>query len=259
MVTDPKRREWLGCAPSPRFAPLIELSTNSLPSAYLKARGAADDLTIQRLVSEDFFHIAHALSLLFEHDANTILQDLLGDYFPLIAGQNHQIDHVGRELFGPLSFYLPLLEQIAPRLGLIYLSDLTFASTTVAEELQRRDPGLKGVTIARVYFQNLADSRTGCIELFQVFQHLKATQERISAKLDPIDHLAIRIDTLQAVQQIHHRIHELTSDRFRCNRKELSSNRRDRTIHTKALMRDAPQGPFHKILEFIYYGSRLED
>ena len=269
----PVEQEWLNCTPSDRFAPLIELSIQSLPGyqerlvPYFTARGVQDNAAIESLAQEDLFHIAHALSILFEQDQTSVLHELLGEHFFLIEGSTVQIDHVGRELLGPLSFYLPLLDSVAPQLGLLHLRDLVFPSTQVVKTLQQYDPMLQGVTIGRVYFQSPQTGHISCLELFQAAPHdesapqcIEATQERLSLLVNPasdsicpIDHLAIEMGTVEEIHQVHARIHELASDTLLPNQNNVSTNPGDGSTNTKALLRDSTETTFNKIVEFVHY------
>ena len=258
-----------------RFNPLLSLSSSSLFAwqelwvSYLNARGVNDPAAMEQLCREDLLHIAQALSLLFEEDPTRTLAHFLGEHSHLMEGHRAEIEHVGRELFGPISFYLKLLGQIAEQLDLGYLSDLVFPSTEVVKLLQKQDSGLKDITIGRVYFKNLIKSpKIASLELFQASskdgknpQHFNATQIRLSAlcnsfhALDiiPIDHIAVRIDTIDDVQKIHDRISWMRSETAIPALQEVSYNFGDRSAHTKILLRDAEDRPFNRIVEFINY------
>lgn len=276
VFADSIEQPWLGCVPSDRFEPLIELCAQSVNGyhdnlvPYLIARGVDDENIIEMLFQQDLFHFAHALSILFEQDSATILKHMLGDHYSLIEGYDTQIDHVGRELFGPISFYLPLLNQMAPQLGLINTRNLVFPSTQVVKVLQEHDPKLKGVTIARIYFQSIESGQKGCLELFQTApqdgkspQNIEATMQRISlltathssSKQTPIDHLSIQLNSVEEVQSIHQRIHQLASATLKPYQKDISHNSGDGSTQTKALMRDSKNAPFNKIVEFVYYSK----
>ncbi len=265
---------WLGCTPAERFSLLTETSPRNLPGyqeqlvPYLMARGVQDEGVMENLVREDLFHMGHAFTVLFEEEPTQVLHALLGEHFFLMDGINAQIDHVGRELLGPLSFYLPLLDRIAPELGLIHLRDLVFPSTQVVKVLQQYDPSLRGVTIGRVYFQSSDSGKIGCLELFQASaqdektpQCIEATEERLqlltsftgNSKVIPIDHLSIELNDVEEVYRIHERIHKLASDTLTPNQKEVSYNPGDGSTQTKAVMRDFFEAPFNKIVEFVHY------
>ncbi len=270
----PSSTEWIECTPSNRFESLTQLSIKSLPTYYLQAvpyflaRGVSDEEIIENLIREDLSHIAHALSILFEQDQKSILQNFLGEYFFLLEGCNAQIDHVGRELLGPLSLYLPLLDKIALKLGLIHLRDQVFPSTQVVKILQQHDPHLQGVTIGRAYFQSIESEQIGCLELFQASlqdektpQNIEATQERLSlltssAKdsiVSPIDHISIELNTVEDVYNIHDSIMLTISETLRSNQKEVSHNPGDGSTQTKVLIRNTKEEPFYKIVEFVHY------
>lgn len=250
-----------------RFELLTTLSVSSLPGfqerlvPYLVERGVKDIALMEDLVRDDLLHIAQSLSLFFDHDPKQVLTDFLGAYSHLLDGCTSQIDHVGKELFGPLSFYLPILKEISPSLGLIYLSDRVFPSVSVVKILQKNDPHLKGITIARVYFQSRdADRKKAFLELFQASpvdekepQKIEATQDRLSLRIDPIDHLAIRLNTVEEVSVMHERIQKMVSENFLVDLDEVSYNPGDQSSHTKARFRDSSETVFNKIVEFIHY------
>lgn len=264
-------QEWIECIPSSRFEPLNQISKHYKQAVpYYKARGVYDEESIEKFVCEDISHIAHAFSVLFEQDQKRILRNFLGEYFFLIEGYNAQIDHIGRELYGPLSFYLPMLNEIALNLGLIHLGDLVFPSTQVVKTLREQDPSLQGVTIGRAYFQSIESGQIGCLELFQASpqneknpQHIEATQKRLSlltnstknSTSSPIDHISIEVNSVEEVQNIHEHIHKLESVTLQPNQKEVCYNPGDRSTQTKVLIRNSKEAPFSKIIEFVHYAK----
>lgn len=273
-VTFSKGMDWLGCFPSGRFLALTNLDLKSLSGyqehlvPYLMKRGVSNDVSMETLVREDLFHLAHALSVLFEKETKKILQNMLGNYIFLIEGYRLQIDHIGRELFGPLSFYLPLLKRMAPQLGLIYLKDLVFPSTQVLKKLQQHDSSLQGVTIGRAYFQNINNGIIKCLELFQASfkdgkfpQNIEATKDRLSlltksqsnSLITPIDHLSLELNTIEEVEFIHNRIHDSSSETLLPYHEKISYNPGDGSTQTKALMRHSKTACLNRIIEFVYY------
>jgi hypothetical protein len=64
---------------------------------------------------------------------------------------------------------------------------------------------------------------------------------------DPIDHLAIRFNTVEAVEAIHKRIQGMASEHFFADLDEVSYNQGDKSFHTKA--RFMP----YKVIEFVHY------
>lgn len=267
-------KEWVECVFSDRFKPLMQLSIQSLSGyqeecvPYLIARGGDEDLMFEEFVREDIAHITQALSMLFEQDQKSILRYFLGEHFSLIEGCNAQIDHVGRELFGPISFYLPLLKDVAPKMGLIYLKETIFPSTQVVKMLQQHDPSVQGVTIGRVYFQSLNKGQVGCLELFQASpqdgktpQFIEATKRRLSLLTCsssnsieiPIDHISIELNSIEEVKRTHERIFKATSETLIPNQKNISQNSGDGSTQTKALLRNSKEAPFNKIIEFVHY------
>ena len=265
---------WLKCSPTDRFVFLENLPPQSIDQyqeklvPYLSARGVSDDVSMENFVRKDFFHIAHALSILFEQESANVLHKFLGEQYVLVEGYNTHIDHVGRELFGPLSFYLPFLKKIAAQFGLVYLKDIVFPSTQVVKVLQQHDPDLRGVTIGRIYFQNISDGKIRCLELFQPSsldeqypQKIEATEERFvlltapfsSSSQTPIDHLALELSTTEDVQKIHDHIRQLTSEILMPYQEKISYNSGDGSTQTKVLLRDSTTTVFNKIIEFVHY------
>ena len=266
--------EWFGCIPTDRFSLLVHLSPQSINGyheklvPYLSARGVGDDVSMEILVRKDLFHIAHALSVLFEQESTNVLQSFLGEQYSLIEGYSTHIDHVGRELFGPLSFYLPLFDWIAPQIGLIHLRDIVFPSTQVVKVLQKHDPDLRGVTIGRIYFQSTENGKIRCLELFQASpqdekfpQNIEATKARLflltasqsNSLLTPIDHLSLQLNTIEDVQNVHDRIHHLSSETLMPYQEKISYNPGDCSTQTKVLLRDSKATAFNKVIEFVHY------
>lgn len=273
MILD-QNQKWLGCFPGDHFLFLTRLSLQSVPEyqeqlvPYLMKRGIFDAIEMEILVRQDLFHIAHAFSVLFEQDSLILLQNMMGVYFSLMKGYRVHIDHVGRELYGPLSFYLPVLKRMAPKLGLIHLNDVQFPSTQVVKILQQQDPFLQGVTIARSYFQNVDHGKIRCLELFQTSlqdgllpQKIETSKERLSlltepcshSMLTPIDHLSLELNTVEDVQCIHDRIYDLSSETLMPYQEKISYNPEDGSTQTKVLMRNSRATSFNKIIEFVYY------
>ncbi len=150
-------QDWLGCYPSERFLQLTKASPQTLPDyqqrlvPYLVDRKVSDEASWEFFVQKDLFHISHALSVLFEQASDSVLQNMMGSQASLIEGYNASIDHVGRELYGPLEFYLAILKQMAPEMRLIYLSDIVFPSTQVVKILQQHDASVQGVTLSLIH------------------------------------------------------------------------------------------------------------
>ena len=119
--------------------------------------------------------------------------------------------------------------------------------------LQEKDPAIRGVMIARVYFQNRANGEIKSLELFQALQGIEATQERLSLSALPIDHISIQFKTAEEVQASHDRLLELSSEFIRPYQQQLSYNSGDGSTQTKAVIRDSLETPFNKIIEFVHY------
>ena len=178
-------KSWLTVQASPRFAPLINYDFVSDPSymktvvPYLEARGIDNSDEQIRRVSADLYNLGQALTVMFEANAEAILSAVLpADFMSLFDPQDRAIDHVGRELFGPLPFYLGIMQSTAPQLSLTHVAlsaaeyvtpsgDLVFPSTGVIKDLREVDPALSGVTVARIYFREAPRATARCVELFQ--------------------------------------------------------------------------------------------
>ncbi|MDR4508195.1 MAG: acyl--CoA ligase [Candidatus Brocadiaceae bacterium] len=178
---------WLDVSISPKFQPLANYDYRQLKDyhlkviPYLKNRGIEDDAGINKFVMFDLNTLAHALTIIFESDKNIVLQSILpSNLFRILENLDLKIDHVGRELFGPLEFYLNILREQSDKLELEHIAlpegenvteygDIIFQSVQVVEALRHFDQHLKGVTIGKIYFKNNQDQKsTGCLELFQV-------------------------------------------------------------------------------------------
>ena len=247
------------------FSGLAQFSIHSLSEyqdrlvPYLKARGVQDEAVKESYAQRDLLQLADALNLYFEQDSTLVLQEFMGEHFSLIERSHYPIDHIGRELFGPLSFYLPLLKQTTPKLGLIYLGELLFPSRSVVKALQKYDSTLQGVTIGRVYFESMKNGKKGCLELFQPSPKEEAGpqsiewSERRRGGEDTIDHLSIRLNRVEEVLNLHQRIYELKSETILPVMREVSYNSSDGSLHTKALIKNARSSPSNKIIEFVHY------
>lgn len=182
--------DWLGVESAPRFIALAQYPFTADPDyqtiviPYLMSRGVSDSETMALLVRSDLYNLAQALSLLFERDESVVMQSQLPSallaYFP---GNHLQIDHVGRELFGPITFYMKVLMTLADELQLRHIpkyqsanstneGNILFPSTAVVLEIQKYNPSLQEVAIGRIYFEAQHSSGSAildkCLELFQV-------------------------------------------------------------------------------------------
>ena len=234
------QRWWLDIRPSERFTPLIDLNLARRVSyrervvPYLNRRGVDDSVMVEQLVRIDLGHIAHALTVLFDTNHASVLQSMLpSSVSSLVSGREPVIDHVARELFGPLDFYLEILSEMAPRLGLEHLihspeedvtghGDAVYQSIEVLAALRRFDPDLDGVTIAEALFRDTdRPSHRGCLELIQPADRAglhpqchRHTIERMTNLLTesggtglplqpPICHLGVKAPDDTIVVQIH--------------------------------------------------------
>ena len=235
------QRWWLDIRPSERFAPLIDSNLARRASyrervvPYLNRRGVDDSVMIEQLVRLDLGHIAHALTIVFDADHAAVLGALVpARLAPFVSDDESVIDHVARELFGPIDFYLELLSETAPRLGLEHLihprggnvtghGDVVYQSVDVLASLRRFDPDLAAATIARSLFRD-ADrpSRHGCLELIQAAdrdglhpQCHRHTIERMTNLLiesggsslrlqPPVCHLGVKVPDDSIVIRLHH-------------------------------------------------------
>ncbi|MEM8661984.1 MAG: hypothetical protein AAGF35_13955 [Pseudomonadota bacterium] len=183
LVTETKN--WLSVEATPRFAALVNYDFKADPEfartvvPYLRERGVLDEEQQVKRIRADFYNLGHALTVMFAVDPQAILSEALpADFFQLFDSDNREIDHVGRELFGPLSFYLAIMQRLAPSMGLTHAplpagdyvtnqGDLVFPSTGVIQDLREIDPALSGVTVGRIYFHEKGADSARCVELFQ--------------------------------------------------------------------------------------------
>ena len=220
------------------------------------------------MVKTDLYNLAHALSAIFAEDHEIILKAFFGPHYQLIEDKDAEIDHIGRELLGPLTFYLSLLQENSQMFGLHYVSHLIFLSTQVVKNLAEEDPEIRGVTIGRIYFRHQVNETIRCLELFQTAmpdgsfpQKVEKTIERLSITLSPdekphitpIDHLAIRFGHPDDIKNIHEKIIQAQSEIVRPYQMKVSYNPSDQSTNTKVLFRDSNRSAFNKIVEFISY------
>ena len=203
---------WLGIRIHKRFQLIVDCRIEEDPDyenfviPYLKLRGIHDERTIRKFVQIDLQNLAHALTLLFESNHRHVLSKVLpmeaySDAFKKI---DIKIDHVGRELLGPLSFYLNILKNSADKMELSHVSlpsgpkvtpegNKIFPSTQTVEALRQFDPYLEGVTICRIFFIDRHTREKRNLELFQASsekgfspQHYTYTLARLAIlQLDP--------------------------------------------------------------------------
>jgi hypothetical protein len=281
---------WLGIEPDPRFLPLIDCNLErradyrSQVVPYLRARGADDDQMIELLVRIDLENLAHAFTILFCSDHELVLRSVMPEHlYRVIEGVQPVIDHVGRELFGPVDFYLELLRELAPRCGLHHRAqppgptttgagDIVFQSVQVVEALRQFDPDLGGVTIAKTYFADQTMAADHCLELFQPAlrdggspQCHRHTVERLtnlhiesvgSAGLSlqpPICHLSIEAPDVATVHAIHDVVANDTSGMLMPYVDRVTLNPGDHSTNTKLSIRSHPDSPvYNKIIEVVH-------
>lgn len=232
---------------------------------YFRSRGVADS-EIKHYIDQDLNRIIQSLSFVFHQDPEHSFPLFLKNDLDLYG--KIEIDHAGIELYGPISFYLPLIRQISSHLDLIYRKEIIFPSVSIFKELQNLDPKLKGVSIARIFFEDQISGTVRSLELFQAApldetdpQPMAATEERISllngkrtrSEVFPIDHTAIRMKDLQSIESLHKQIWDSPTKAVLPVLENLSYNPGDGSIHTKAIFRDENSMLYNQIVEFIYY------
>lgn len=259
---------WVDYHPSERFAPLTHANfSREDATSYFMARNVAED-EVEFYIRQDLYNFSQALTILFDLNANDVLSSYLGNYFYLVEGCEAEIDHVGRELYGPIPFYLSLLTEVIPQTGLLKTKEIVFPSTQVVKSLQEFDPDVKGVTIGRVYFKSISTGKTKCIELFQPSlqdgsfpQTIEGSNDRFSlltarncsSQQVPIDHLSVEVSDVEHIHRIHQLIHESTCETLQPCVQKIAFNPGDGSTFTKALIRDSTDQPFNKIVEFVHY------
>lgn len=267
----PLKSVWIESAESCRFSSIKELPVGDYQdqlTPYLFARGVESREEVAYFFYQDLSHIAHSLSILFEQDARITVEEMFSDHIEIIPSSALEIDHVGRELYGPLSTYISIIKQIASQEGLVFVKALVFPSTQVVKTLRESDPHIAGVTIARIYLLDGCSGQTKSLELFQASpqdekspQSIEATQKRISllsdtdndSSLVPIDHLAIQVSSVEEVCTIHNRIQQFVSNTLRPCCQEICYNPGDGSVQTKVMMRTSEYTPFNRVVEFVSY------
>jgi hypothetical protein len=285
----------LGTRPDERFAALMDANLRRRASyrrdvvPYLRARGVRDDAIIEQLVRLDLQNLAHALTVLFCTDHETILESVMPDHlYRVIHDVQPVIDHVGRELFGPLDFYLELLAELCGRYGLDHVAlapdetvtpegNAVFQSVQVVEALRQFDPDLAAVTIAKIHFaEHDRPEVTGCLELFQAAGpdgrapqgyrhtierlnnlHLEAGQVGIGLSLQPpICHISVEAPDSATVLAIHEVVATDTSKLLMPYVDRVVENPGDHSTNTKLSVRHSPDSPlYNQIIEVVHHQS----
>jgi len=280
---------WLDVEPSRRFQPLVRNRYSDRDSyrldvvPYLEDRGAGAPSLIDDLVRIDLTNLAQAFTILFEFDHGLVLRRMMPEHlYTVIRNVSSYIDHVGREIVGPLDFYLQLLADIAPDCGLSHHrldsgrgvtadGNAVFPSVQVVEALRVVDPDVAGVTIGKTVFtdeKGVAGQR-GCVELFQpalrdgsAAQSYKMSLERLAnLRADagtagtraPICHISVRAADVATVHDLHRVAREDESGLVRLYLDDVVENAGDNSTITKILIRDRADGRiYNKVLEVVH-------
>ncbi len=284
---------WLDISPAARFNPLVGCDLGRRKSyerdvvPYLQARGVDNHSLIEQYVRLDLLHLAHGLTVVFSSDHEVVLKSVMPDHlYDVIREVQPVIDHVGRELFGPIGFYLELLRDLAPRLGLDHRpqapgdnvtpdGDVVFQSVQVVEALREFDTGVAAVTIAKIFFtDHERPSASGCLELFQPSrrdgtdaQCHRHTVERLTnlhidtAELStglslqpPICHISIEAPDIDTVHAIHEVAKADRSGLLLPYVDQVTVNQGDNSTNTKLSIRSHPESPLHnRIIEVVFH------
>lgn len=97
VIVHDKEKALLDYFPNSRFSFLDYIAPQSIDLyeeklvSYLKSRGVSEERCLENFAHEDLLHIAQALSILFEQESDTVLQDFLGEQYFLVEGCNTSI------------------------------------------------------------------------------------------------------------------------------------------------------------------------
>lgn len=291
-----KQSNWLGIYTNEHFETVAEYNYKKHPHfqtvalPYLKARGLKTEREINLAVRLDLLNLAHALTVLFEGDHEKIISSTMPEeIYSYFTGSENQIDHIGRELYGPITFYLDVLRELAPSLMLEHVKlpagknitpngDIIFPSVQVVEALRKTDPDLKGVTIGRIYFHD-QNGMKGCLELFQaslidnsspqdyIFTlarhgvlhqnvHLLYVTDFGDFLASPIEHFSIAVNHKDTVYKVHHHIKNSSNENMRLYTRQIAYNPADKSTNTKIAIKSDPKYlVFTKIIEIVHYGD----
>ncbi|WP_330924081.1 hypothetical protein [Candidatus Sororendozoicomonas aggregata] len=276
-------RDWLGIAPAATFNLryyAIKQDKRYVEKVipYFHARGVKDRSTIDHLVALDLRAIDQALTLLFARPHSEVIKRLVQNDIPGMRLEAHRIDHVGRELFGPMDVYLQILSEQSAKLGLRHdkyppgkgvtkEGNLIFPSVQVVEVFRKTDPQVVGVTIGRIFFTVNGDPATKAgLELFQASalnnqnpQSIEATLQRQASLFmtasemallqkkgeasvqrlpEPVAHLAIALPNSKQVYAIHNRLGKAQSKTMKLYGAQVAYNPGDNSTNTKFALRD---------------------
>ena len=283
---------WLDVAPDPAFAALMECDIRDRPDfrsvviPYLNRRGVEDEEAIENYVLIDLAHLAQAFTILFAADHDKILRSMMPDHlYRVIHDVRPTIDHVGREIFGPIDFYLSIVHDCAADVGIVHdpvpdgpnvtqQGDMVFGSVQVVEALRQFDPDLQGVTIGRTAFRSAADpSQSCCVEVFQPSlrdnsapQTYDRTLERMAnlhaesasagdglSVEPPICHLSIRAPQVEPVYELHEVAQTDTTGMLMPYVENVAVNPADGSTNTKISIRSSIDNPvYNKIIEIVH-------
>ncbi len=233
--------------------------------SYFKARGVLVESKMHGYIQTDLSNLVRDLNLLFKENHDDIINVYLGSHVTVLGSSKRHMDHIGRELFGPIQIYLNWLTELAPKLGLKYLRHQVFPSTQVVKVLQSQDPNVRGVTIGRIYFSALGHSQIGALELFQVAllngdhpQDIRHTFERVyssgDSKVVPIEHVSIELNSIEAVNGVQKHLSERAQQdaSLKLYQESVSYNPGDGSTNTKFIIEGAGK---KKIVELVHYGD----
>lgn len=258
---------------------------------YFAERGITHEETVKRLIRLDLMHIEQALGMLF-HTPTGLISELLSELG--IKGDcvsACRVEHVGRELLGPVDIYLKYLTEQAPSLGLHHdpftrngatvEGNLIFNSTQVVASLQKLDANLSGVTIGRIYFKPASGPNASSgLELFQASamsnhrpQHILYSLKRLASlvtaenrpaaeKADKpvtghchtaVGHIAIEVPEKQTLETLLQQARLAQHGNITLYQDRISFNPADGSHNVKVVINDAMPHRSQRIVEFIFY------
>ena len=226
---------------------------------FLAKRGVENKDKCIEFFQRDLGFINTALKMLFSDQANYF--DSLIENLPITF---LNLDHVGIEVFGPLSFYKVLIQDYFLYQDWKLIKEKTFPSNQVYNLLKRFDPHLSGVMITKLYFQNSKNLQKRCFELFQASskegtpQSVFFTDLRLSSQEDqgciPINHVAFEVDK-KNLKKIFEFFSNNESSFSSCE-PHISHNPYDDSYQMKIISQRKLLDPAIRILEFISYRSK---
>ncbi|MFV8818431.1 hypothetical protein [Haliea sp. E17] len=277
---------WLDTRPAQTYLAafnrlLPELSSLPEVTDSLLGRGVQPQ-ALNSAIRSDLGRLAHAMTLLVDCDHVELLSNILPSHLlSQVVDIDYCLGHVGREVICPLD---PLLQawhsvceyfdfqKYQPTTPATRLpDDLIFPSVQVVKAIQREDPSVEAVTIAKTFVRSNQKNKRLALELFYVgnrdgtgAQNFEGMQKRLSAICYvpsrstppdlPICHLALQLFDRSVLEMLHKMGQQDRSGLVRTYGEEISINPGDGSHNTKFAVRrqQEPSSPI-TVLEFVYF------